>query len=361
MPIAETGSLSEGIATDNANFTNPELSENEYDEYSIMGLTSSVTRILRDTEDRLKEQDKEDNIHLSCRRSLTFDANIVNMFARYVYHQRQLEGNLNIEYLEAGADTSMENLQFHRQKPRYIAAIPPVYKGEDTEQRKIAKAKREEFFLKQIKEQEEIDRVANAEIEVLYIIAMWNMTNEIYKQLRIEGVTAEEFKDMITESALREVEASGTEERKYAGERYLAHMCNSPDNEQRYFSKVGATEYHPTYIPDIAEFVQKIADDLNKGVWELSEEDIPYMIASYTRRAIENIVNPPFNNVEDKEKLDFAIKHAIAMYKYEKINTAAYLQMVERRIQCPNYKGWNIGRGKSKINQPKLSLYRQIF
>jgi len=198
----------------------------EHDEQAVSAFSSSITRIL--TELAL-QQEKDVYIDPKYSRELICSEEEVEAFARHVYYGRGLNNILNIKDLEVGADTLNAGLKADRHSRAEAAGIQySVDEGQyigDTKQKA-------EFCLSEAIKQKHVDNIAYAEIEALYKIAMWKMTNEICSLSDKKEVTAEQFVDMIEESAISENLASETEIDKCAGERYQLQMHYASKTER---------------------------------------------------------------------------------------------------------------------------------
>jgi len=323
-----------------------EQKEARYDQDAVEAFSSSITSILEQMNDGYE---KDSFIAPEYRRKITSGENDTKTFAEYVYNERKKGGAFGIRDLGVGSLSVQMELHQHQNDPWYQKQASfmriPFVKPEEANA----------FFEAQQKRQDYVDRISDAESDAIYKIAMWNMTNEICRDLGIEEITSEQFVDMIKIIDFKEQHPEGSSE--FAAQRYMSAKDNSfgvqkdkyPNPNQFYNYKVQS---------EVAALIQRTSESLGKEPLNLNKEDIPYIIAFYTNQATKDIRSLNSLNVS-KIGLSNTIEHAfindptISSEKRNKFNLNIYFEMYERKFSdLLNNKslqdlGYNVSRIRS--------------
>lgn len=316
-----------------------EQKEARYDQEAVEAFSSSITNILENLNDGYEE---DSFIAPEYRRKITSEKSDIEVFSKMVYDERKKGGAFGIRDLGVGSFRLQKELDEHHNAPwyrqqenwyrarsNYMTNTPYA-----TFEEKTAFFDEEKAFYKGKQERQGyVDRISNAETDAVFKIAMWNMTNEIYRDLGIEEVTSEQFVNMM--KSLNAKEQLPGQNPQWASQRYFSARDNSYGEEaskypnSRQFSKY---DYNGA-----AAFIQTTSENIGKSPSTLEIKDIPYIIASYTNKMTENIHLISYDNIY-KLGLTDSIKHALIndpitdSEKRKEFNLGIYFEMYQRRF-----------------------------
>ncbi len=316
-----------------------EQKEARYDQDAVEAFSSSITSILEQMNDGYE---KDSFIAPEYRRKITSGEGDTKAFTKIVYNERKERGAFGIRDLRVGslrlqkefdqhnnAPWYRDQEEWYRNQSKYLTRSPYA-----TFEEKTAFFEEQNAFYKAWQERRNyIDRISDAEEDTIYKIAMWNMTNEICRDLGIEEVTSEQFVNMMKN--LSDREKLPGQNPQWASQRYMSARDNSFDEEASRYPD--SRQYSEYAYQGAAAFIQTTSENIGKSPLTLKKEDIPYIIASYTNQASKDIRSVSYDNI-NKLGLKHTIEHSfindptIDQEKRKTFNLDNYLEMYVRRL-----------------------------
>lgn len=315
-----------------------EQKEARYDQDAVEAFSSSITSILEQMNDGYE---KDSFIAPEYRRKITSEEGDIKAFTKAVYDERKELGAFGIRDLGVGSlrlqlelDEYHNSSWYREQEDWYQNQYNYFYGTPNAtfDEKNAFLHERKVFSIAKNERQDYVNRISDAESDTLYKIAMWNMTNEICRDLGIEEVTSEQFVQMIKQISLKERHQTP---QLLAGASYLRGRDDAKGLEgQRYPNSWGYGR--AGYMP-IAGFIQNTSENLGKNPFTLKKEDIPYIIASYTNKATKDLIPVAWDST-NKLGLEHAIEHAFindpttSKDNRKEFNLGIYLEMYQRNF-----------------------------